>query len=86
VTVVGMAFASQVTSAYLDFGTDGHIRVRLRKLNSVQMRNAGVRSIRYVAFALKGDRCLRQVKGYGAKGNELYRGPIDECPEFERDG
>lgn len=82
VTVVGMAFASQVTSAYLDFGTDRHIRVRLKKLNGVQIRNAGVRSIRYAAFSLTGNRCLRQVKGYGAKGNEIYRGPIDECPEF----
>jgi hypothetical protein len=57
------------------------MRVKLTALNSVQQRNAGVRSLRYVALALKGDPCLRQVKGYNASGSEIYTGPIDECPE-----
>jgi len=81
ITVFGIAFAPQVTSAYLEFGPDEYIRVKLKKLNSVQTRNAGVRSIRYAAFALKGNRCVRQIKSYGASGNELFRSPVVECPE-----
>ena len=76
-----IAFTPKVASAYLDFGSDGHMRVRLKRLNSVQQRNAGVRPLRYVAFALKGDRCLREVKGYSAAGSEIFSGPIDECSE-----
>lgn len=85
VTVFGMAFASKVTSADLDFGPGGHIRVRLKKLNSVQMRNSGVRSLRYAALALDGNQCLRQIKSYDTAGNEIFRSPIDECPELGRD-
>lgn len=84
VTVLGMAFVPQVASAYLDFGPYGHTRVKLKELNSVQMRTAGVRSIRYAALVFNGDRCLRQVKGYSPKGNEIYRGHIDRCRESRR--
>jgi hypothetical protein len=83
-TVFGLAVTPKVASAYLDFGSGGHRRARLKQLNSVQQRNAGVRPLRYAALALKGDRCLRQVKGYNAKGNEIYRGPIDECSDASR--
>lgn len=82
VTVFGMAFAPQVASIDLDFGPDGHMRVKVKKLNSVQIRNAEVRSVSYAAFALKGNKCLRQTKAFGPAGNEIFRGPIDECPEL----
>jgi hypothetical protein len=85
VTVLGMVFAPEAASADLDFGLGGHIRVRLKRLNSVQMRNAGVRSLRYTALALKGNQCLRQIKTSDAAGNEMFRSPIDECPELRRD-
>jgi hypothetical protein len=83
-TVFSLAVTPKVASAFLDFGSDGHRRVRLKQLNSVQQRNAGVRPLRYGALALQGDRCLRQVKGYNAKGNEIYRGPIDVCSDASR--
>lgn len=82
VGIFGLVFTPQVASAYLDFGPDGHKRVRLKELNSVQRRNAGVRPLRYVALALKGNPCLQQVTGYSAIGNEIYRSPIAECSEF----
>lgn len=81
ITVFSLAVSPKVTSAYLDFGSDGHRRVRLKQLNSVQQRNAGVRPLRYAALALQGDRCLRQLKGYNARGNEIFSSPIDECAE-----
>jgi hypothetical protein len=77
--VFGMAITPRVVSAYLDFGSDGHMRVRLKQLNSEQQRNAGVRPLRYIAFSLKGDRCLREVKGYSDQGDEIYHSPIDQC-------
>ena len=80
-SVFGIAFAPQLASAYMDFGSSGHMRVRLKPLNSVQRRNAGVRPLRYLALALKGTPCLRQVRGFNANGTEIYSGPIDECPE-----
>lgn len=80
-TVFGMAAVPKIASADLDFGLDGHMHVRLKQLNSVQQRNAAVRPLRYVAFALKGDRCLRQFKGYSLSGKEIFRGPVDECTE-----
>jgi len=81
VSIFGVAFRPRVRSVYLDFGPDGSLRVRLKQLNDRQMQIAGVRPIRYAAFALRGDRCLQQVIGYGKAGGEIYRGPIDQCPE-----
>jgi hypothetical protein len=57
------------------------MRMQLKRLNGVQKRNAGVRPLRYVAFTLKGDPCLRQVKSYSAAGHEIFSGPVDECSE-----
>jgi hypothetical protein len=80
-TVFSLAVTPKIALAYLDFGSDGHMRVRLKQLNRVQQRNVGVRPMSYAALALRGDRCFRQIKGYNAKGNEIYRGPIHECAE-----
>jgi hypothetical protein len=81
ITIFSLVVRPKVASAYLDFGSDGHMRLRLKQLNTVQQRNAGVRPLRYVAFAVRGDRCLRQVKAYSAEGNEIFFGPTNECAE-----
>lgn len=82
-TVFGMAVIPKVVVAYLDFGREGHMSMGLKLLNNRQQRISGVRPLRYVAFAFKGDRCLRQVKGYNADGDEIYRGSMVECPEAD---
>lgn len=79
--VFGMAFSPKVATADLEFGSGEHRRVRLRSLTNTQQRNAGVRPFRYGAFAVRGNPCLRQVTGVNAKGNAIYRGPSDDCPE-----
>lgn len=79
-TVFGMAFAPSVRSVSLDFGADGVRQLPLKKVNKEQAQIAQVRPLRFAAFPIEGDPCLVQVKGYGATGGEIYRGPIDSCP------
>lgn len=80
-TVFGMVFTPRVSVAYLDFGSDGVQRVKLKKLNGTQMRNADVRPLRYAAFVRTGVFCLRQITGYGAAGDEIFRSRPEKCPE-----
>lgn len=83
-TVFSMAFVPRVRSVWLDFGPNGSRRVRLKIMNKDQARVAQVRPIRFAAFAIKGDPCLAQVKGFGVGGGEIYTGPIDACPSSTR--
>jgi len=80
VSVFGMAFVPAIASVSLDFGSEGVTRVKLKELNDVQRRNAGLRSVRYAAFARVGPACLRQVTGFSKAGSMIYQGPVDECP------
>jgi hypothetical protein len=79
VEVFGIAAVPAIRSLHLDFGPAGIERVKLRRLNGVQMRNAGVRSLRYAAFALPSLNCLVQVMGYSGSGAEIYRGAVEDC-------
>lgn len=84
-TIVGMAFSPRIAAVVLDLGAGGEKTVTLRALKSAQMRQAGVRSIRYAAFAMRGMLCLRQVTGYDQAGMEISQFPLGEgepCPSL----
>lgn len=80
-TAVGLVFAPSIHVVRLDLGTAGEREFRLRQLNREQVQTAGIRSLRYVSFALSGSLCVRRVIGYGGSNNEIYRGPITSCGE-----
>jgi hypothetical protein len=80
VTTVGMAFSSQVMKALVDFGRETK-EIKLKLLNSAQAGSAGVRQIRYAAFASKGPFCIHQVTAYGESGEVLFKGPSLPCSE-----
>jgi hypothetical protein len=82
-TIVGMAFSPHIAAVLLDLGVRGEKTVTLRALKGAQMRQAGVRSLRYAAFAMRGMLCLRQVTGYDEAGMEVSQSLFEEgepCP------
>jgi hypothetical protein len=81
IEVFGIAAVPAIRTIEFDFGGAGMRSIRMKQLNAIQMRNAGVRSLRYGAIAMPTLGCLRQVKGYGVSGNLVYSGPIEECLE-----
>jgi len=80
VTVVGMAFSPQATRALVEINNET-MEIRLKLLNSVKASTAGIRQLRYAAFAIKGVACISQVTVYRESGEELFKGPLVPCNE-----
>lgn len=80
VTVFALAFEPRIVSVTLDLGADEPMHLHLHRLNEKQARISGLRPFRYQSFDLKGPFCLHEVIGFNALGQEIYRGPQEECP------
>jgi len=81
VTAVGIGFARQVMTAEIEFGTGLRRKISPKLLSIQQAQIAGVRRFRYAAFASKGVFCLKGATTYNATGEELFKGPVEACPE-----
>lgn len=78
-TVYALVFVPRVRTLQAVFENGGERRIPLRSLNETQRRNAGVRPLRFAAFALKGSVCMQRLIGYDAAGKVVYVDDEGDC-------
>jgi hypothetical protein len=83
-TVVGIAFAPTVASVVLTNYDGTRMRLATEQLTAAQAKQARLRRLRWIAFALEGPYCVDRLRTFGASGEQLWNsGKRGRCPAQE---
>jgi hypothetical protein len=80
ITAIGMIAAPAVRRIRVTFGDGSKRTIRLAALNPLQKRKAGLGSLRYAGFAIRGEWCAERLVAESASGRTLWDSGTDGYP------